>query len=185
MITSASRKIENMICAHDKCSIWYNFRPVWGYNIPAFITSIVIWHGELWMGENDPANDNDFNGCSEILTSLEHNMISGCNVICMFCNMFCWTLWTSSCCGHHCIRMVMLMAWNHHADVGWSVDVRSEMLWETLNSLWPSDILWRHRSESTLALVMACCMTASILYLKQCWLSSERTTGILWKSMLQ
>ena len=39
-----------------------------------------------------------------------------------------------------------------------------------LNSLWPSDAIWRHRSGSTLAQVMACCLTATSHYLNQCWL---------------
>ena len=39
-----------------------------------------------------------------------------------------------------------------------------------LNSLWPSDAIWRHRSGSTLAQVMACCLTAPSHYLNQCWL---------------
>ena len=39
-----------------------------------------------------------------------------------------------------------------------------------LNSLWPSDALWRQRSGSTLAQVMVCCLTASSHYLNQCWL---------------
>ena len=30
-----------------------------------------------------------------------------------------------------------------------------------VNSLWPSDAIWRHRSGSTLAHVMGCCLTAS------------------------
>ena len=39
-----------------------------------------------------------------------------------------------------------------------------------LNSLWPSDIIRRQRSVSTLAQVMACCLTAPSHYLNQCWL---------------
>ena len=39
-----------------------------------------------------------------------------------------------------------------------------------LNSLWPSDTIWRQRSGSTLAQVMACCLTAPSHYLNQCWL---------------
>ena len=39
-----------------------------------------------------------------------------------------------------------------------------------VNSLWPSDTIWRQRSGSTLAQVMACCLTAPSLYLNQCWL---------------
>ena len=38
------------------------------------------------------------------------------------------------------------------------------------NSLWPSDTIWRHKSGSTLAQVMACCLAAPSHYLNQCWL---------------
>ena len=40
----------------------------------------------------------------------------------------------------------------------------------TVNSLWPSDATWWQRSGSTLAQVMACCLTAPSHYLNQCWL---------------
>ena len=39
-----------------------------------------------------------------------------------------------------------------------------------VNSLRPSDATWRHSSGSTLAQVMACCLTAPSHYLNQCWL---------------
>ena len=39
-----------------------------------------------------------------------------------------------------------------------------------LNSLWPSDFIWWHRSRSTLAQVMAWCLMAPSHYLNQCWL---------------
>ena len=42
--------------------------------------------------------------------------------------------------------------------------------WFIINSLRPSDAIWRHRSGSILAQVMACCLTAPSHYLKQCWL---------------
>ena len=45
--------------------------------------------------------------------------------------------------------------------------------WEIINSLWPSDAIWRHISRSTLAQVMACCLTAPSHYLNQCWLISK------------
>ena len=45
------------------------------------------------------------------------------------------------------------------------------LLW--FNSFWPSDAIWRHRSESTLDQVMACCLTAPSHYLNQCWLISK------------
>ena len=38
-----------------------------------------------------------------------------------------------------------------------------------INSLWPSDAMWQQRSGSTLAQVMACCLTASSHYLNQYW----------------
>ena len=38
------------------------------------------------------------------------------------------------------------------------------------NSLGPSDAIWRQRSGSTLAQVMACCLMAPSHYLNQCWL---------------
>ena len=43
-----------------------------------------------------------------------------------------------------------------------------------VNSLWPSDAIWRQRSGSTLAQVMACCLKASSHYLNQCWLIISR-----------
>ena len=39
-----------------------------------------------------------------------------------------------------------------------------------VNSLWPSDAIWRQRSGSTLAQVMAWCLTAPSHCLNQCWL---------------
>ena len=42
--------------------------------------------------------------------------------------------------------------------------------WSQFNSLWPSDSIWQQRSGSTLAQVMAWCLTAPSHYLNQCWL---------------
>ena len=41
---------------------------------------------------------------------------------------------------------------------------------QCVNSLWPSDAIWQHRTGSTLAQVMACCLIAPCHYLIQCWL---------------
>ena len=41
---------------------------------------------------------------------------------------------------------------------------------QKVNSLGPSDAIWRQRSGSPLAQVMACCLTAPSHYLNQCWL---------------
>ena len=48
-----------------------------------------------------------------------------------------------------------------------------------INSLWPSDAIWWHRSGPTLAQVMACCLTAPSHYLNQCWLIISE---VLWHS---
>ena len=39
-----------------------------------------------------------------------------------------------------------------------------------VNSLWPSDAIWRQKSGSTLTQVMACCLKVPSHYLNQCWL---------------
>ena len=50
----------------------------------------------------------------------------------------------------------------------------SLFLWlSVINSLWPSNTIRGHRSESTLAQVMACCMMAPNYYLNQCSLLSS------------
>ena len=41
---------------------------------------------------------------------------------------------------------------------------------DDINSLWPRDAIWRQMSGSTLAQVMACCLTAPSHYLIRCWL---------------
>ena len=46
-----------------------------------------------------------------------------------------------------------------------------------INSLRPSDAIWRQWSWTTLAQVMACCLTAPSHYLNQCWLIIR---GVLW-----
>ena len=53
------------------------------------------------------------------------------------------------------------------------------MSFSEFNSLRPSDAIWRHRSGSTLAQVMACCLTAPSHYLNQCWLIISK---VLWHS---
>ena len=56
----------------------------------------------------------------------------------------CWDLWS-----RQCIYFVHTMGY--------------------INPLWPSDPIWQPRSGSTLAQVMACCLTAPSHYLNQCW----------------
>ena len=50
---------------------------------------------------------------------------------------------------------------------------------QLINSLRSSDAIWRPRSGSTLAQVMACCLTAPSHYLHQCWLIIRE---VLWQS---
>ena len=47
------------------------------------------------------------------------------------------------------------------------------------NTLWPTDIIWWHRSGPTFAQEMACCLMAPSHYLNQCWLIIK---GIVWPS---
>ena len=46
----------------------------------------------------------------------------------------------------------------------------NKLLSYTVNSLWPSDAIWWHRSGSTLVQEMAWCLTAPSHFLNQCWL---------------
>ena len=48
-----------------------------------------------------------------------------------------------------------------------------------VNSLKPSEAIWRHRTGSTLVQAMACCLTAPSHYLNQCWLIISE---VLWHS---
>ena len=49
-------------------------------------------------------------------------------------------------------------------------DWQDETCITTFNSMGPNDAIWRQGSGSTLAQVMACCLTAPSHYLNQCWL---------------
>ena len=49
-------------------------------------------------------------------------------------------------------------------------DLFIRILFIFINSLGLNDAIWRQRSGSTLAQVMACCLTAPSHYLNQCWL---------------
>ena len=56
-----------------------------------------------------------------------------------------------------------------------------QSLTQIFNSLWPSGTIWRQRSGSTLAQVMACCLMAPSHYLSQCWPLIRK---VLWYSIL-
>ena len=61
-------------------------------------------------------------------------------------------------------------AYNHKRLCALGQDLHALCMRECLNSLWPSDAIWRQRSGSTLAQVMACCLLAPSHYLNQRWL---------------
>ena len=61
----------------------------------------------------------------------------------------------------------------------WSARWGHQYTFKILNSFKPSDAIWRQRTGSTLAQVMACCLTAPSHYLNQCWLIISK---VLWRS---
>ena len=71
----------------------------------------------------------------------------------------------------HCLNQWWLVHRRIHASLG-----HNELINEGLfvNSLWPSDTIWQHRSGSTLAQIMACCLMAPSHYLKQCWIINSK-----------
>ena len=58
---------------------------------------------------------------------------------------------------------------NAFANVIWTMSTILSQA-QCVNSLWPSDVIGRRGSRSTLVQVMACCLTAPSHYLNQCWL---------------
>ena len=45
--------------------------------------------------------------------------------------------------------------------------------------LWPNDAIWRHKTGSTLAQIIACCLMTPSHYLNQCWLIISK---VQWQS---
>ena len=60
----------------------------------------------------------------------------------------------------------------------WVICDAMKLMQRHFNSLWPSDTIWRHRTGSALAQVMACCLTAPSQYLHQWWLIIRNTSTI-------
>ena len=82
--------------------------------------------------------------------------------------------------------LVRIMAWRRSGDKPLSEPMMVSLPThicvtrpQWVNSLWPSDAIWRQRSGSTLAQVMACCLTAPSHYLNQCCLI---TSEVQWHS---
>ena len=62
----------------------------------------------------------------------------------------------------------MNFSWYRHSSL--TIGDKICLYVSSINSLWPGDAIWRHGTRSTLAQVMACCLTAPSHYLSQCWL---------------
>ena len=83
--------------------------------------------------------------------------------------------------------LVQVMAWRQTGDKPLSEQMLTQFtdtyIWSSrgrwVNSLGPSDAIWRQRSGSPLAQVMACCLTAPSHYLNQCWLFISK---VKWRS---
>ena len=72
--------------------------------------------------------------------------------------------------------LVQVMAWCRQATSHylnqcwpWSLAPYGVTRPQWVNSVWPSDAIWRHRSGATLVQVMACCLAAPSHYLNKCW----------------
>ena len=74
----------------------------------------------------------------------------------------------------HLIHPVTRQGWRTHNEWGeWRTvctlfDLGKMSNEDWINSLWPNDVIWWHRSGSTLVQVMACCLMAPSHYLNQC-----------------
>ena len=75
------------------------------------------------------------------------------------------------------VRLGSEQATCHYLNQWWSSLLRHTCIPQAwwVNSLWPNDAICRHRSGSTLAQVMACCLTAPTHYLNKCWLIISKT----------
>ena len=100
---------------------------------------------------------------------------------CIFLNESIWILislkFVPKCPINNIPALVQITAWRRPGDKPLSEPMLVCLLThicvtqpQWVNSLRPSDTIWRHRSGSTLAQVMACCLTAPSHYLNQWWL---------------
>ena len=64
-----------------------------------------------------------------------------------------------------------------HSKMNFFINTFRATLNNFIKRLWPSDAIWPHRFQSTLAQVMACSLTAPSDYLNQCWII---ISGVLW-----
>ena len=81
-----------------------------------------------------------------------------------------WVSWAFVCLTEHSLNHVTICC-------EWSPGHLTHIF--EVNSFWPSDAIWQHRSGSILAQVMTWCCQAPSHYLNQCWLIIY---GVLWYS---
>ena len=139
-------------------SVGQKYRDMYDELMPCFLAHVysvletVPWSLFLKSDKNTCAQILDYkltvrkNGHLELVLWSQHEIVLSCN-----------------------LNMVMMYLSYSFGMCHDSCAVMYKMV-EQINSLWPSDAIWRQRSGSTLAQVMACCLTAPSHYLHQCWL---------------
>ena len=88
------------------------------------------------------------------------------NCVCNYIDIIIWNWWTF-------FHDVLCICSSMYISLRW----RAELL-ITSNSLWPSDIIWMHRTGAKWVQLMACCLMAPSHYLDQYWLINK----VLWHS---
>ena len=97
------------------------------------------------------------------LVQERRNSIANTRELCLSCSKP--LLWCSN------VTFFMFCVTKFVCTKSFALDIMCSDWWYTaINSLRPSDAIWRHRSGSTLAQVMACCLMAPSHYPNQCWL---------------
>ena len=127
-------------------NISLNFVPEGSVVKKSALVEVMNW---CWTGDK-PLRESKLPKMSDDMAWLGHNEL-------MFCPIKvntekCWSEQN----GYH-----FMTAWCKFALI---------VLMSAIDSLWPRNTIWRHRSGSTLVQVMACCLTAPSHYLNQCWL---------------
>ena len=73
-----------------------------------------------------------------------------------------------------CLRYIVIVP-NYTFDTG-LIFLMCTVIRAWLNLLWSDDAMWWHRSESTLAQAIDCCLKAPDHYMDQCWLIPVTST---------
>ena len=84
---------------------------------------------------------------------------------------------------HCCCLCVVLKPWRRQTQEPWLYTAGEwQLSWRMchkwINSLWSSDIIWWHKSGTTLIQVMTCCFMSPSYNLNQCWFITNRVIGI-------